>query len=87
MELFPFTTCIKAFICVSTQLYLPDLPFPLGRDDVVSLVLCCIYADATQAGVVGATEELQTSQVKGAQRQIGGTFTWASQSIPVGTLE
>lgn len=62
--------------------HLLDVPLSLGRDDVVSSVLRRFHTAAADAGVVGATEELQTSQVDGTQRQVERSLTWATQSVP-----
>ena len=70
-----------------TLTHLLDVPLSLGRDDVVSPVLRCLHADGADAGVVCATEELQTSQVDGTQRQDGGGVTGTAQSVPVVTLK
>lgn len=58
------------------------MPLSLGRDDVVSSVLCCLRTQAADAGVVGATEELQAVQVDGAQWQAGAGDAGATQSVP-----
>lgn len=70
-----------------THVYLLDVPLSLGRDDVVSSVLCCLHTDAADTVVVSMTEELQTSQVNGTQRQIGGRVTGTPQRVPVITLK
>lgn len=63
--------------------HLLDLPLSLGRDDVVSAVLCSLHASTTNAAVVSTTKELQASLVDGTKRQTGGRRVWATQSVPV----
>lgn len=63
--------------------HLLDLPLSLGRNDVVSTVLCCLHASTTNAAVVSTTKELQASLVDGTKRQTGGRHVWATHSVPV----
>lgn len=63
--------------------YLLYVPLSLSRGDIVSSVLCCLRTDAADAGVISLTEELQTSQVDGTQRQTGGRVPATIQRVPV----
>jgi len=74
---------VKQHLCPKSLTDLLDVPLSLGRDDVVSSVLSCLHTDAADEGVISTTEELETSRVDGAQRQIGGGVTGTAQTLPV----
>lgn len=58
------------------------MPLSLGWGDVVSPVVLCFSTRAADAGVISATEQLENSQVGGAERGIGGGVRGTAQGVP-----